>query len=93
MVDKMYKGEGGHYFSPRGVASGAALVRKAGGDSSFPASADKEISLIRQGRTSLGSSIPSYKKGGKVKKTGLALVHKGEKVIPSHAKALMKAKC
>ena len=24
----------------------------------------------------------SYKKGGKVKKTGLALVHKGEKVIP-----------
>lgn len=26
--------------------------------------------------------LPSYKKGGKVKKTGLALVHKGEKVIP-----------
>jgi len=24
---------------------------------------------------------PSYKKGGKVKKTGLALVHKGEKVL------------
>lgn len=28
------------------------------------------------------SSIPTYKKGGIVKKTGLALVHKGEKVIP-----------
>lgn len=27
-------------------------------------------------------NIPSYKKGGIVKKTGLALVHKGERVIP-----------
>lgn len=27
---------------------------------------------------------PSYKKGGTVKKTGLALVHKGEKVIPKN---------
>lgn len=27
-------------------------------------------------------SIPSYKKGGKVKKTGLARLHKGERVIP-----------
>lgn len=26
--------------------------------------------------------FPSYKKGGKVRKTGLALLHKGEKVIP-----------
>ena len=26
--------------------------------------------------------MPSYKKGGTVKKTGPALVHKGEKVIP-----------
>ena len=25
--------------------------------------------------------IPSFKKGGKVKKTGLALVHKGERVL------------
>lgn len=28
------------------------------------------------------SSIPSYKKGGMVKKTGLAKLHAGEKVIP-----------
>jgi len=28
------------------------------------------------------SHLPSYKKGGTVKKTGLALVHKGEYVIP-----------
>ncbi|MCK9361883.1 hypothetical protein M0Q28_06735 [Patescibacteria group bacterium] len=27
--------------------------------------------------------IPSYKKGGIVKKTGLAKVHKGERVIPA----------
>lgn len=26
---------------------------------------------------------PSYKKGGTVKKTGLAVVHKGERVIPA----------
>lgn len=26
--------------------------------------------------------FPSYKKGGKVRKTGLALLHKGERVIP-----------
>jgi hypothetical protein len=29
------------------------------------------------------SSIPSYKKGGTVKKTGPAIVHKGERVIPA----------
>lgn len=28
------------------------------------------------------SGYASYKKGGKVKKTGLAYMHKGEKVIP-----------
>ena len=27
------------------------------------------------------ASPPSYKKGGKVKKTGMALVHKGERVM------------
>ena len=30
----------------------------------------------------LVNKVQSYKKGGTVKKTGLALVHKGEKVIP-----------
>ena len=33
--------------------------------------------------------IDSYKKGGTVKKTGLAYVHKGEKIIP-RSKALKK---
>ncbi len=28
--------------------------------------------------------VPSYKKGGRVKRTGLALLHKGEHVIPKN---------
>ncbi len=28
-----------------------------------------------------GAKIPKYKKGGKVKKTGMAMVHKGERVL------------
>lgn len=30
--------------------------------------------------------LPSYKKGGTVKKTGPAIVHKGEKVVPVRTK-------
>jgi len=33
-------------------------------------------------KTEKKKEYPSYKKGGKVKKTGLALVHKGERVVP-----------
>jgi len=29
------------------------------------------------------SPLPSYKKGGTVKKTGLAMMHKGEHVVPA----------
>lgn len=37
----------------------------------------------------ISGGMPSYKKGGKVKKTGVAKLHKGELVIPAkHAKAL-----
>lgn len=35
----------------------------------------------RSGGLRFGKSIPSYKKGGMVKKTGLAKLHKGEKVM------------
>lgn len=31
-----------------------------------------------------GGKIPSYQKGGMVKRTGLAKLHAGEKVIPKH---------
>jgi hypothetical protein len=50
-------------------------------DSSSESSADKTIKIgdFNKGNT---SAVPSsYKKGGKVKKTGLAKVHKGEKVL------------
>jgi len=36
--------------------------------------------------------IPSYKKGGTVKKTGLAKVHKGERVVPAKAKETATAR-
>jgi hypothetical protein len=31
----------------------------------------------------LAGQVPSYRKGGRVRKTGLALVHKGEFVVPA----------
>ena len=34
----------------------------------------------------IGGALPGYKKGGKVKKTGLALVHKNEFVLPRTVK-------
>jgi hypothetical protein len=40
--------------------------------------------------TNKKKKVPSYKKGGKVKKTGLALLHKGEGVLPVNSmRALM----
>lgn len=36
--------------------------------------------------------IPSYKKGGKIRKTGIAFVHKGERMIPkAKVKSVEKA--
>lgn len=34
----------------------------------------------------VGSAFPMFKKGGKVNKTGLALVHKGEYILPASVK-------
>lgn len=59
------------------------------------------ISNEAQLRNAMGdkayNAIPKFKKGGMVKKTGLAVVHKGEKVIPKDALAKKKrelaAKC
>ncbi|MCL4405226.1 hypothetical protein M1295_01460 [Patescibacteria group bacterium] len=42
---------------------------------------DKRMETPTQMRSE-GEKVPSYKKGGKVRKTGLALLHKGEHVIP-----------
>jgi hypothetical protein len=43
-------------------------------DKANPQSMDQKIKHI--------GDIPSYKKGGKVRRTGLAFVHKGERVVP-----------
>jgi hypothetical protein len=58
----------------------------------FDHEAEKKLQEI----DTLTKKIDEFKKGGKVKKTGLALVHKGEVVIPAHRvetvdKALKKA--
>lgn len=37
---------------------------------------------MKQTADDKSASVPSYKKGGKVKATGLALLHKGERVVP-----------
>lgn len=45
--------------------------------------------LLSKFKGGLGA-IPSMKKGGKVKKTGLHLLHKGEMVIPAAISARMR---
>ena len=60
----------------------------------------KDVSRALSGATAnqikMAGSIPMYKKGGTVKKTGIALVHKGELIIPASkvkaVKKLMKKK-
>ncbi len=49
-----------------------AQVKKANESFAKPAPADKAPA----------AKVPSYKKGGMVRRTGLARVHKGERVIP-----------
>lgn len=46
----------------------------------------------KKNNLSIPSSIPSMKKGGRVKKTGLHLLHKGEEVIPSNKVKSLKRK-
>ncbi len=52
---------------------------------------DQRIETIAQMKRE-GEKIPNYRKGGKVKKTGLALVHKGERVIPKEKSRKSAAK-
>jgi hypothetical protein len=49
-----------------------------------PTDANKARSLADEVKTRLNKPfVGSFKKGGKIKKTGLALVHKGETVVPA----------
>ena len=60
--------------------------------------AKSTLKKAQQPATGLGTTqqaisdlIPSYKKGGRVKKTGLAYVHRGEHVIPAGKKTRIVA--
>lgn len=44
--------------------------------------ADKASGKSMEQRVKEIGTVPSYKKGGKIRKTGLAFVHKGERVVP-----------
>lgn len=78
----MYQGPGGGFLSAVAIAHGISNYRKVS-DKGFPEFADKERALLRKGRTSFGP--PSFKKGGKVKKTGVYKLHKGERVLTVRA--------
>jgi hypothetical protein len=47
---------------------------------------EKGITQMKDGKESKGPNYPEYKKGGVVKKTGLAKVHKGETITPKGKK-------
>lgn len=66
----MTKGKGGSKSSSSDVE-----------DSNQRKSVVEELMSFRKDR-----KVPSYKRGGRVRKTGLAKVHKGEYVIPVHSK-------
>lgn len=44
----------------------------------------KKVAKPKEAAKPKESDAPQYKDGGRVKKTGLALVHKGEVVVPAH---------
>lgn len=74
-VSKMNKGN--KIWSPEGLNFHKATT--AGG--AFGAAQREKVKDLDVGKIIVGD-IPYYKKGGKVKKTGQAIVHKGEMVIP-----------
>jgi hypothetical protein len=65
-----------------GAGIGEALGKKFGG--SIGQEAGKNIG--RAVGSAAGMAIPYFKEGGAVKKTGLAVVHKGEYVLPASIK-------
>ena len=91
------KGGGGFQrMNTSGVAKQFASERKKLGDVGFAKYADKTVNYMRSSRGSnlpdynmmpsskafqTNSLLSSYKKGGKVKNTGPAFLHKGERVL------------
>lgn len=68
--------------SEGGSALGGLIGKRLGGRGG--AAAGKNIGRAVGGLA--GGAFPMFKKGGKVNKTGLALVHKGEYVLPAGVK-------
>ena len=69
---------GGAIGQEAGGALGGLLGKAFGGRKGAQAGAN--IGRVAGGLA--GGAFPMFKKGGKVKKTGLAVVHKGEYVLP-----------
>lgn len=74
---------GGAVGSEAGSFLGARLGKAIGGRAGKQAGAN--IGRVAGGLAG-GALIPMFKKGGKVSKTGLAVVHKGEYVLPAGVK-------
>lgn len=68
-------------FGKLGKLAGRGIAKKIG----LPKAAVREIGNI-SGAVADTVPLPAYKTGGKVKKTGLAKVHKGEFVLPASVK-------
>lgn len=58
----------------------ASGLRAAG--SSLQQSGQSQLEAVRE--QAARGAVPSYKRGGKVRKTGVARLHKGERVVPAH---------
>ena len=65
-----------------GAGLGEAIGKKFGG--SIGQEAGKNIGRVVG--TAAGAAIPYFKTGGSVKKTGMAMVHKNEYILPSGIK-------
>lgn len=74
--------------------AGLRKKRRAAGAMAAPAAAPMVPSAPKVPMAGAGmASPPAFKKGGDVKKTGMALVHKGEKVLTKdQAKKMAKGK-
>ena len=79
---------GGAIGSEAGGLAGQALGGLMGGKRG--ASAGANIGRVAGGV--MGKAFPMFKKGGKVGKTGLALIHKGEYVLPAGVAPTMAQK-
>lgn len=78
---------GGQLGSIAGAGLGEAIGKKYGGSLGEKVGRD----LGRVGGGALGALLP-FKRGGRVKKTGPALLHKGEIVVPAkYAKEVSKS--